>query len=199
MIITLTREEIYCNLNDFYKNVGLHIKDDIMGYMFDCRHIDVSNEIQDTFFEYYKTEWNLNDGDIAMGLAIGGPKVNKNLTGYEIEVDDRFMTVGTYEDLNVSDKVIDNVKHYIQDNLPEYNTYMTEVYHKSNHDADNYLYMVLAKKNTLADNDYAVWTCWNESTQSLNHGHYNITREQADAILKENFFDCTGELEKTEE
>lgn len=35
---------------------------------------------------------------------------------------------------------------------------------------------------------YAVWTCWNESTQSLNFGHYDLTKETAIDILF-----CKGE------
>lgn len=64
-----------------------------------------------------------------------------------------------------------------------------------NHDDDGYLYMVEAYHKENCDN-FAVWTSWNESTQSLNHGHYKLTKEQAKKVLKENFFDCTGSLRR---
>ena len=35
---------------------------------------------------------------------------------------------------------------------------------------------------------YAVWTCWNETTQSLNFGHYDLDLEDAMDILY-----CKGE------
>ena len=35
---------------------------------------------------------------------------------------------------------------------------------------------------------FSVWTCWNETTQSLNFGHYDLTKETAIDILY-----CKGE------
>lgn len=189
MKFNLTFDEVNCELGDFYKNVGKHLMDDIMGHVFDCRHIEISKKIQDVFFEYYKEKYHVDTWEICMMLAFSGPKVNNDLTDFEIEVDDQFMKIADYTDIGVSDKVKDNVRKYVAVHLPQYEVY--EVYHKSNHDDDNYLYMVEAyhKENC---NNYVVWTSWNESTQSLNHGHYDLTREQAEEILKENFFDCTG-------
>lgn len=192
--IVLTQEEVNCGLGEFYKNVGNHLMDDIMGYMFDCRHIEISKEIQDMFYTYYKTNCNANDLEITMMLAMSGPKTNNDLTGYEVEVDDKFMFVANYKDRTVSDEVKDNVRKYFETYLPQYTVY--DVYYKSNHDDDNYLYMVYTKKNTDKEDDYAVWTIWNESTQSLNHGHYDLTEKAAKKVLQKYFFDCTGKLNK---
>lgn len=126
-----------------------------------------------------------------MMLAFSGPKVNNDLTDFEIEVDDQFMKIADYTDIGVSDEVKNNVRKYFEEYLPQYKVY--EVYHKSNHDDDGYLYMVEAYHKENCDN-YAVWTSWNENTQSLNHGHYDLTKGQAKEVLKENFFDCTGIL-----
>lgn len=111
-----------------------------------------------------------------MLLAMSGPKVNHDLTNFEIEVDDQFMKVADYTDVGVSDEVKNHVRKYFEEYLPQYTVY--EVYHKSNHDDDGYLYMVEAYHKENCDN-FAVWTSWNESTQSLNHGHYKLTKEQA--------------------
>lgn len=192
--IILTHEEVYCGLEEFYKNVGKHLMDDIMGYIFDCRHINISEKIQDIFYDYYKVEQNAEEVQVTMLLAFGGPKVNKELKDYEIEVDDKFMFIANYTDMSVNGNVITYIIDYFNKHLPNYRVY--EVYHKSNHDDDNYLYMVLAKKNTDKENDYAVWTSWNESTQSLNYGHYDLTKDKAKEVLQEYFFDCTGKLNK---
>lgn len=194
--IVLTQEEISCGLGEFYKNVGKHLTDDIMGYMFDCRHIEISKEIQDLFYDYYKTNYNASDWEVTMMLAMSGPKTNDYLIGYEVEVDDKFMFVANYKDKTVSDEVKDNVRKYFEVYLPQYTVY--DVYYKSNHDDDNYLYMVYAKKKTESKDDYAVWTSWNESTQSLNYGHYDLTEKAAKKVLQEYFFDCTGKLNKEE-
>lgn len=192
--INLTYDEVNCGLGEFYKNVGKHLMDDIMGYVFDCRQIEISKKIQDMFFEHYKEKYNAEEWEVCMLLAMNGPKTNDTLKEFEVEVDDKFMKVADYTDIGVSDEVEENVRKYFKEHLPQYTVY--EVYHKSNHDDDGYLYMVEAYKI----NDYTdcavwtVWTSWNESKQCLNHGHYNLTREQAKEVLKENFFDCTGLL-----
>lgn len=47
--------------------------------------------------------------------------------------------------------------------------------------AGDYIYRVMAKNRIT--NKYAAWTCWNESTQSLNFGHYNLSLDDAMDIL----------------
>ena len=52
----------------------------------------------------------------------------------------------------------------------------------SSNEKDNYLYCVLAKYIGDADfkkDTYAVWTCFNTSTNSMNYGHYDMSYEEA--------------------
>nr|DAX14581.1 MAG TPA: Large polyvalent protein associated domain 24 [Bacteriophage sp.] len=51
---------------------------------------------------------------------------------------------------------------------------------------ETYIYRVMAQHKITGE--YAVWTCWNETTQSLNFGHYDLTKETAIDILF-----CKGE------
>ena len=51
---------------------------------------------------------------------------------------------------------------------------------------ETYLYRVMAQNKTTGE--YAVWTSWNETTQSLNFGHYNLNLDDAMDILY-----CKGE------
>lgn len=77
-----------------------------------------------------------------------------------------------------------NVELYFKKCLPEYT--VLEIRRKSYHPADNYLWMVSAKKD---DGTYAVWTAWNESSQSLNYGHYNLASiEECENIFEEFYF-----------
>lgn len=71
-------------------------------------------------------------------------------------------------DINFKD-VVQHVYDYFEENLPQFTVF--EVRKQSYNPADNYLYMVAAKKK---DESYAVWTNWNESIQSLNHGYYGL-------------------------
>lgn len=76
-------------------------------------------------------------------------------------------------------QVWEHVKEYLAKNLPQYQ--VQDVMRKSRHPDDHYLYIVIAKHKNYSDikrqyggGEWVVWTCWNESTRSLNHGHYDI-------------------------
>lgn len=82
--------------------------------------------------------------------------------------------------------VVVNVNDYLRDvNNSLTNYKLIDVCPKSNHPDDNYLYMVTGK-NTVTG-EFAVWTSWNESTQSLNNGHYNLAANQIEDVLNEYF------------
>lgn len=69
----------------------------------------------------------------------------------------------------IPDDVVDSIRDYFKNNLANYE--LVTACRKSNNQEDDYLYMVVAKKN---DNDYACWTSWNSTTDSLNYGHYSL-------------------------
>lgn len=88
-------------------------------------------------------------------------------------------------------QVIEDLNKYFKDFLP--NQTICHVYRKSNHQEDSYLYMVTAKN---VDGTYSCWSSWNESLETLNHGHYGLPTEQDGIdILQELFNDITGEKE----
>lgn len=82
--------------------------------------------------------------------------------------------------------VIENIKNYLErNNLGEF----IKAVRMSDHPDDSFLYGVIAKKN----DDYSCWTCWNETTQTLNYGHYNMVSEEVcSEILMENFHRIYG-------
>lgn len=72
--------------------------------------------------------------------------------------------------MNISLKeVIQHINDYLKEHLPKYTVF--EIRRQSYAPDDDYLYMVAAKHQ---NGTYAVWTSWNESTKSLNHGHYDL-------------------------
>ena len=91
----------------------------------------------------------------------------------------------------VSESVKENVKKYLQkENLGE----LVDVMRASEYLVDDYLYHVIARKPNVqkyfhdGEWNYSCWTSWNETTQSLNYGHYNIkTEEDAREICGEFF------------
>lgn len=78
-------------------------------------------------------------------------------------------------------KVTKHILDYFKEHLPQYT--VLEVRRKSTHPDDYYLYMVSARKE---NGTYAVWTAWNEDTQSLNHGHPDLASiEDCEKIFAE--------------
>ena len=80
-------------------------------------------------------------------------------------------------------KVWTDVKEYLEEHLPLYS--VVDIRNKSAYPKDNYLFMVSAKKE---DGSYAVWTCWNQQTKSLNHGHYGLTSHDECVKIFEEYF-----------
>jgi hypothetical protein len=88
-------------------------------------------------------------------------------------------------------EVVEHVREYLADNLPQYE--LLKVVRQSDHPDDNYLYMASAKKRN--DDEYAVWTCWNETTLSLNFGHYGLVSEAVcEEVFNEFFHRISGAL-----
>ena len=84
----------------------------------------------------------------------------------------------------VPTEVIEHVKDYLAENLPQYE--LIKVVRKSDHIDDDYLYMVSAKHRN--NDTYATWTCWNESCNSLNCGHYGLVSEDVCEEVFNEFF-----------
>lgn len=81
-------------------------------------------------------------------------------------------------------EVREHIVLYFKENLPQYT--VLEIKRKSSHPDDAHLFMVSTKKS---DGTYALWTGWNDTTQSLNHGHYNLLSiEECEKIFEEYYF-----------
>lgn len=75
-----------------------------------------------------------------------------------------------------------NIGNYFKEHLPGYE--VVEARKKSGYRDDSHLYMVAAKKS---DGTFAVWSCWNEKLQTLNHGHYGLKDLESCHKLMEEF------------
>ena len=85
--------------------------------------------------------------------------------------------------INLSE-VGEHIKLYFKEHLPQYT--VLEIRRKSCHPDDAHLFMVSAKKS---DSTYALWTGWNELSQSLNHGHYGLQSiEECEKIFEEFYY-----------
>lgn len=91
--LTLEPEQFETGLGEFYKNVATelgHVETENTKY--DCREINVANNIQDSWFKYYKENYGASKVDVAMLLLMSGAKVDKDLADNEVEVFDGFIT-----------------------------------------------------------------------------------------------------------
>ena len=78
--------------------------------------------------------------------------------------------------------VWNNVKEYFKEHLDDRYDLQDVIRYKD--PMDSYLYMVTIKAS-IGGGPWVVWTTWNESTQSLNGGHYDIkTYEDALSICE---------------
>ena len=109
----------------------------------------------------------------------------------EIKMNERLKEIAEIGKVDVD--VVKNIDSYLKDPENSLSNYtLLEVWPKSNHPEDAYLFMVGAKNTTSGE--YAVWTSWNESLKSLNNGHYNLqTKEEMDKTFDEYFHNAYKE------
>lgn len=91
----------HCGLAEFYDAVAKEMGHvDVSELHYDCRKINVSEEIQDNIIEYYhkaarETDPTLSESDIKVGTAMtlitSGPKLDVTLKANEVEVFDGFI------------------------------------------------------------------------------------------------------------
>lgn len=94
-----------------------------------------------------------------------------------------------------------SVRKHVIEYLQEKNLgKLVDVRRASDHPDDCYLYHVITKKENFSklftneEYEYSCFTCWNESTKSLNFGHYHLTYEEADKICNDFFHRISGPL-----
>ena len=80
-------------------------------------------------------------------------------------------------------EIREQIMLYFKEHLPKYT--LLNIRKKSYHPDDSHLYMISARKD---DGTYAVWTCWNQKTESLNHGHYGLQSEEACKKVMDEFY-----------
>ena len=91
----------------------------------------------------------------------------------------------------VSSDVLYDVYDYFRGDMPDVEVY--SVARASNHPDDTNLYSVVGRDKR--DGEFMCWTSWNESTKSLNYGHYGYKDYNAcHHIIAEHFNDITDDV-----
>lgn len=110
---------------------------------------------------YWQEDWGGSDG-----IYTEFRDTNGVLRNWKQGIDGGFVL---NEITDVPEDVKERVRSYMAENLPAYDN--IGVIRGSEHPDDYNLYMVVAKHE---NGNFAAWTSWKDSTESLNHGHYDI-------------------------
>ena len=90
-MLKLNREDCYCSILGLYANIATASGiDDSTVTTYDCKELEVSEDVFNSVKAYYKEQEKLEGDDFAMIWIIYGPKVNDKLKDYEVEVFDGF-------------------------------------------------------------------------------------------------------------
>lgn len=125
-------------------------------------------------------------------------QVKQSICSY-LEKDNVIMFVSDRQpvDLNIPEVVKSSVNAYFEESLKNYD--VIAIFRASNAKSDSHLFSVIAKKKEPSryfTGNYACWSSWNQSKETLNYGHYDIeTLDSAMSILNEMFYDISDNKE----
>lgn len=84
---SIPKEQCTCGISELYDNVAK-----IMG-VYDCRKLSITKKVLDCLYKFYHSE-NQSDETITTCMLLYGPKADLDGDGYEVEVEDGFVTKG---------------------------------------------------------------------------------------------------------
>lgn len=88
---------------------------------------------------------------------------------------------------NVKNDVLDYLEEHFKDQFGTSKYELAYIGRASDHPEDHYLYQVVARN--ISNGIYDCWTSWNQSTKSLNHGHYGFYDfVEAKSVLNDLYF-----------
>lgn len=153
----------------------------------------IENFFKENFSQYKLTKANINLLEEQLETSLNNRSLSEIFETWTQEPMAKYIKNTQPEISRVGECVQNNITEYFKEYLPNY--IPISVCRCSNHKEDAALYAVVAKN--VKNNEIAVWTSWNEKTQSLNRGHYNLTTiDEAEEIIRDNFYDITMEMDK---
>ena len=91
---SIPKEQCTCGISELYDNVAKVIGiSDVSKAVYDCRKLSITKKVLDCMYEFYRLE-NRDDEFITTCMLLYGPKADLDGEGYEVEVEDRFVTKG---------------------------------------------------------------------------------------------------------
>lgn len=88
---SISKEQCTCGISELYDNVAKIMGvSDLSKVVYDCRKLSITKKVLDGLYEFYHSE---NQSDETITLLYG-PKADLDGDGYEVEVEDGFITKG---------------------------------------------------------------------------------------------------------
>lgn len=166
-----------------------YFDDSYMIETFEC-----GTKIFEEFLKTHSKDFDISDNKKAQCPAYCW--IDESLEGDNTIMENNELVKEIAERNKIDQSVVEHVSNYFTDKNNSLTAYeLVDVVHKSNHPEDDYLYMVVAKKG----DEYAVWTSWNDTMQSLNFGHYGLAKESVEDVLNEYFNNSYEHLGVTKE
>jgi hypothetical protein len=90
----ITKEQCMCSIGKLYDTVAIIMGiSDISKAVYDFRKLSITKKVLDCMYEFYRLE-NRDDEFITTCMLLYGPKADLDGEGYEVEVEDGFVTKG---------------------------------------------------------------------------------------------------------
>ena len=91
---SIPKEQCTCGISELYDTVAIIMGiSDISKAVYDCRKLSITKKVLDCMYEFYRLE-NRDDEFITTCMLLYGPKADLDGDGYEVEVEDGFVTKG---------------------------------------------------------------------------------------------------------
>ena len=92
---SIPKEQCTCGISELYDNVAKIIGiSNVSKAVYDCRRkLSITKKVLDCLYEFYRSE-NQSDETITTCMLLYGPKADLDGDGYEVEVEDVFITKG---------------------------------------------------------------------------------------------------------
>ena len=91
---SIPKEQCTCGISELYDNVSKIIGiSNVSKAVYDCRKLSITKKVLDCLYKFYHSE-NQSDETITTCMLLYGPKADLDGDGYEVEVEDGFVTKG---------------------------------------------------------------------------------------------------------
>jgi hypothetical protein len=91
MKIKMIKPEVHTSIVSFYDNIARRLGYNPNFVTYDCKKIDVSENIFEEIYAYYREKENIGQESMGMMWCCYGPKVKEELKDFDVDIQDGFI------------------------------------------------------------------------------------------------------------